>query len=228
MIMIKTFLQTCYSLFRLSYGKGITGLLLFFCLSFSGCNNDSDDDYVFPALINEFADLYSDQNGLGTKLITDNGNTYIPQTSIQNLLPEAVYRIICGFELTGNEKNGYPVVKVYQARNVTLLKEGDLTETDPTNVISVWKGGNYINFRLTPKTQGGTQNWGYKTEQITTTTTGKTYHLTLCHDQGDDPCAYTTTIYASLPFSGLNLQKGDSIAITIQTFDTTKVWQFAY
>lgn len=226
--MIKTFLQTCYSLFRPSAGKGKTGLLLLLCLGLSGCNNDSDDDYVFPALINEFADLYSDQNGLGTKLITDNGNTYIPQTSIQNLLPEAVYRIICGFELTGNEKNGYPVVKVYQAKNVTLLKEGDLTKTDPTDVISVWKGGNYINFRLTPKTQGGTQHWGYKTEQITTTTTGKTYYLTLCHDQGDDPCAYTTTIYASLPFSGLNLQKGDSIAITIQTFDTTKVWQFAY
>lgn len=227
--MIKTFLQTGYSLFRLSAGRGITGLLLLLCLCLAGCNNNTDDEYVFPALINEFADLYSDQNGLGTKLITDNGHTYIPQTPIQNLLPEAVYRIICGFELTGDQKDGYPIVRIYQAKNVTLLKEQEnLTKTDPTDVVSVWKGGNYINFRLTPKTQGGTQRWGYRTEQVTTTATGKTYHLTLCHDQADDPCAYSTTLYACLPFSYLHLQKGDSIAITIQTFNATENWRFAY
>lgn len=226
---IDMILQTGLSHFRRLAERGKAGLLIMLCLVLFSCSDDTDDDYVYPSLINEFADLYTDESGLGIKLVADNGNTYILQTPVQDLLPTAIYRIICAFELTGSEANGYPIIKVRQARNVTLLKaQSDLTETDPTGVVSVWKGGNYINFRLTPMTQGGTQRWGYRTDSVTATSTGKTYHLSLCHDQGDDPCAYSTTVYASLPFSYLNPQQGDSINITIQTFDTTKVWRFAY
>ena len=94
----------------------------------------------------------------------------------------------------------------------------------------VWRGGGYLNLQLTPKTQGGTQLWGYRTDSVRTAASGQAfYHFSLYHRQPDDPYSYSATVYASLPlFQVDGLQPGDSLSFTALTFEGRKTWRFAY
>ena len=91
----------------------------------------------------------------------------------------------------------------------------------------VWHGGNYLNLQLTPKTQGGEQQWNYRVDSVSLSTGRQVHHLSLWHSQPDDPFSYSTTVYASLPLRQLEgLQPGDSLTFTVLTFDGPKTWQF--
>lgn len=208
-----------------------TGLFLVLCALFLTACGDEEDDFVYPSLLTEFVELYTDDVGNGTLLTTDGGSTYAVQTPLQGLQPEAVYRIVCGYELTGESQGNYPIVKVYTAENVYVLDEkaGNSEDDAPTGVAGIWRGGKYLNFHLNPKTQGGFQEWGFRMDGVRPSSTGKTYQLSLYHRQPDDPYSYTTDVYASLPLGSLEeLQAGDSIAFTVLTFDGQKTWRFAY
>ena len=102
---------------------------------------------------------------------------------------------------------------------------GDEAKLLPSNTGA---GGDYLNLHLAPKTQGGRQEWGYRTDSTRSSYTGTIYHLSLYHRQPGDPYSYSTTVYASLPLLPLGLQEGDSIAFTVLTFDGRKTWQFGF
>ncbi len=200
------------------------------------CAACSDDEYVYvyPSLLTEFVELYSDESGNGTHFTTDNGNTYAINTPLQGLQAHAVYRLVCGYELTEEYQEDYPVAKLYTLESVVVLQEEDTVADadagDPTGLTAIWRGGDYLNLQLAPKTQGGEQEWNYRTDSITTSASGcRTFHLSLCHRQLDDPYSYSTTVYASLPLYNVGtLQKGDSLTFAIQTFDSRRVWHFVY
>ena len=199
------------------------------CLA--ACSDADDDGYAYPSLLTELAELYTDSEGEGVLFTTDDGQTYAIRTPIQGLQAEAAYRIVCGYEPT-QEKNGpYSIAIVYSVENVCLLHPADQTDTapdDPTALTAIWRGGGYLNLQLAPKTQGGKHQWGYRRDSVTDRRNGKTLHLSLCHRQGEDPPAYSTTVYASLPLDELSLQEGDSISFTVLTFDGKQVWNMAY
>lgn len=207
-------------------------LLLLCVFLFIACGKDEEDDYFYPSLITEFAELLSDETGLGTSFTTDSGETYAANTPLQGLQPKSVYRIVCGYEPTGETRGGLPVARVYTVDNVALLQptEEPAAEDEPTNIAAVWRGADYLNLQLSPKTQGGTQLWGYRTDSITSTPDGRrTFHLSLYHRQPDDPYSYSTTVYASLPlFQVEELQPGDSLTFTGLTFNGRKTWHFNY
>ncbi|MCD8318632.1 MAG: hypothetical protein LUC45_07260 [Paraprevotella sp.] len=163
---------------------------------------------------------------------TDGGTTYRLSSPLQGLQPNAFYRIICSYALTGEISDAYPVAKIYTAESVNLLKltEENAEADDPTAVTSIWIGGKYLNMQLTPKTQGGTQSWGYRVDYVGRTSSGKAYyHLSLYHRQPNDPYSYSTTVYASLPLTDVDsIQKGDSIAFTVLTFSGRKTWRFSF
>lgn len=204
--------------------------IFIFCILFSACQKE-EDQYVYPSIIKEFTDLISDQEGKGILFMTDSQNLYSIQSPIEKFQPNGIYRVVCGYETTGEYNDTLPVAKVYQLYAVEILAGKDEETpagTDPTGVTAVWRSPRYINLQLMPKTQGGEQEWGYRTDSITPSSTGRIIHLSLFHNQADDPYAYSTTVYASLPLSALNLQKGDSLTFTIQTFENSKTWHFAY
>lgn len=208
-----------------------TSLLMAGIFLLAACGKE-EDDYFYPSLITEFAELQTDDTGRGVSFTTDKGMDYAINTPLNGLQSNAVYRVVCGYEPTGETRNSLPVARLYTLENAVLLQPSETpsTEDEPTGVAAVWRGSDYLNLQLTPKTQGGTQLWGYRTDSIRTTTSGQSYyHLSLYHRQPDDPYSYSTTIYASLPlFQVDGLQPGDSLSFTLLTFNGHKTWRFVY
>ncbi len=203
------------------------------CLSLCGaCSDDGNEtEEPYPSLITEFVDIYTDESGNGYLLMTDNGDVYAINQPLQGLHPTTAYRIVGGYVMTDRTNGRYQVVELRTAENITLLNlvEDQPAAEDPIQATSVWRGGPYLNFHLTPKTQGGQHAWGYRINRVRATDTGHTYELSLHHSQNGDPCSYSTTVYASLIIDRIGeLQQGDSIAFTIRTFDGDKTWRFAY
>lgn len=210
------------------YVWGICSLCLFFC---GACSEDEDETEAYPALITEFVDIYTDENGNGYLLVTDKGTVYAINKPLENLRPNVAYRIIGGYVLTDRQSGPYQVVELRTAENITLLSlvEEPSGDDAPIQVTSIWKSGAYLNFNLSPKTQGGKHEWGYRIEGVRETQTGQTYDLSLYHRQPGDPYSYSTTVYASLIIDKIGeLQQGDSITFTVLTFDGNRTWKFAY
>ena len=208
-------------------------MALFLCaLLCAACNGEEEDGYVFPSLVTEFVELHTDDTGLGTQFTTDGGSGFAVNTPLQGLRPNTLYRLVLGYETTDETRGGLPVARVYTVDYVALLQptEEPASEDEPTGIDAVWRGADYLNLQLSPKTQGGTQQWGYRTDSITSTPDGRrTFHLSLYHRQPDDPYSYSTTAYASLPlFQVEKLQPGDSLTFTGLTFDGLKTWHFCY
>ena len=197
----------------------------------TACDKE-DDGYFYPSLITEFAELQADGTGTGVSFTTDGGEDYAINSPLGGLQPDAVYRVVCGYEPTGGLRDGLPVARLYTLENAVLLQpsEAPSAEDEPTGVTAVWRGGGYLNLQLTPKTQGGTQLWGYRTDSVRTAASGQAfYHFSLYHRQPDDPYSYSATVYASLPlFQVDGLQPGDSLSFTALTFEGRKTWRFAY
>lgn len=211
-------------------GMERTCVILICCLCCAACGDDEDNLYVYPPLLTEFVELYTDAEGNGTRFVTDDGKTYIINRPIQGLQPHATYRLVCGYEVTAAYQGEYPVAKVYTVETVNILesKEEPSDNDDPLAVVGIWNGGDYLNLHLTPKTQGGTQEWGYRTDSVRLSSTGKIYHLSLFHRQLGDPYSYSTMVYASLPLRPLGIQENDSIIFTVLTFDGRKAWKFGF
>lgn len=192
----------------------ISGLI---CLGtlMSSCSREED---TYPSIITEMADLYTDSHGVIVKFTTDAGVTYQVTDGQNDLEPDAIYRILCGYVPSGEKAT------IYQAQGVYILRDSSaVAKTDPTAVKSVWKGGGYINMYLSPFTQGGTQYWGFITDSIRN---GHAW-VSLHHNQNTDPIFYSQPAYASLPIDSIKgIQKGDDITLSINTFNGLQTWDF--
>lgn len=187
------------------------------CLTtFVACKNNEDDTY--PSIITEMADLYTNDEGVGEKFTTDAGVTYTVTKGPDDLVPNALYRILCGYVPSGDKAT------VYQAQSAYYLKDStEIAKTDPTGVQSAWRAGKYINMYLSPLTQGGMQYWGFITDSIK----GGHAWVSLYHNQNNDPLSYTQPTYASLPVDSIKgIQEGDIITLCINTFNGPQTWDF--
>ena len=186
--------------------EGLGVGLLFLCLS--SCNDDKND--VYPSIVTELADCPTDAQGTMSSIVLDDDTRLTLSNPKTGLKPSVTYRALVGYTL-GND--GYATL--YSAKPATLLKDStDVGISDPTNIVSIWRTGRYINLHLLPKTQGGNQTWGYIIERIE----GQHAYLRLHHRQGSDPISYSTDQYASLP---LDLVPATRITLRIETFQGT-------
>ena len=177
----------------------------------SSCNNDKEEPY--PNLITEMADCPTNNAGTMVKIVLDN-DTELPLSNPQTgLKANVVYRCLAGYTLDNGQATLYNLKSAHFLRDST-----DVAACDPTNIASVWRTQRYLNLHLLPKTQGGTHAWGFITDSIV----DRHAYLRLHHRQGDDPTAYTTDVYASLP---LNLVEADKFTLRIVTFKGTKEWE---
>lgn len=182
------------------------------------CKNGGEEDF-YPNILTEFATIRTDASGTMKELTTDDERTYTIKNPQKGYKKDFSYRVVCGFVLDGQ------TVTLYQLTGAYLL--GDSTELahepDPIKVTSVWQSGRYINMQLSPLTQGGTQYWGYRVDEVS----GNTTHLSLHHKQNNDPLSYTQTVYASLSVDDFKtIPSGDFIALHIKTFNGERVWTF--
>lgn len=198
--------------------KKVLLLLLIACLA--SCKDDGDETSDFyPNVVTEFAMVRTDASGTMIELTTDDERTYIlsnPQTGYKE---NAKYRAVCGFVPDGQNATLYNATAAYMLRDSTERAY----ESDPIKVTSVWQSGRYINMQLAPLTQGGTQYWGYRVDEVS----GNTTHISLHHRQNGDPLSYTETVYASLTTDDFEMiPAGDNIVLHIKTFKGEQVWTF--
>ena len=197
---------------KLKIGVLFGGLLLL-----SSCKDSSDDFY--PNVVTEFAMLRTDDSGTMVELTTDDERTYTLSNPQSGYKKNTNYRAVCGFIPDGRTARLYNATGAYLLHDSTELAY----EPDPIKVTSVWKSGRYINMQLAPLTQGGTQYWGYRVDEVS----GNTTHISLHHRQNGDPLSYTETVYASLKVDDFEtIPAGDNIVLHIKTFKGEQVWTF--
>ncbi|MBO7068448.1 MAG: hypothetical protein J6W52_07200 [Bacteroidaceae bacterium] len=195
----------------------LLALSLIFLMLVTSCKNSNEDE-TYPNIITEMVDLYTNDQGVSEKFVTDAGVSFTITNVQEDLVPNAIYRILCGYVPSGESAT------IYQSQGVYYLRDStEIAKTDPTGVKSAWRAGHYINMYLSPLTQGGIQYWGFITDSI------KDGHawVSLYHNQNADPLSYTQPTYASLPVDSIKgIREGDSITLHINTFNGPQTWDF--
>ena len=159
---------------------------------------------------------------------TDDGVTYSVENTLRGMDADSRIRCLCGYTVQAGNR-----AHVYTAQAVPILPDASDAKDirrDPTGILSAWLSGGFVNMHLTPKTQGGRQSWAFVNDSSTANAAGgTTYHLSLYHDQREDPPAYSSDLFASIAFDSIAaapLTHADSIVLTVNTFTHPAVWHF--
>jgi hypothetical protein len=204
-------------------------MLLMAALLIVSCTEEAEP---YPDLVTEFADIRTDADGMFIDMTTDDGTCYsITNTNIQPHRPDTIYRAVAGFVSNGSSTE--PYAQIYTLTGAQVLADSTaILRHDPTGIESMWMGGRYINMQLTAKTQGGRHTWGYAIDFIEEAgEKGRAhthYHLSLHHNQGNDPTSYSQTHYCSILTTQLpQYENTDTITVSVHTFKGIKSWTFS-
>ncbi|MBQ8360569.1 MAG: NigD-like N-terminal domain-containing protein [Bacteroidaceae bacterium] len=205
----------------------------------TSCSND-DDNYTYPNLLNEFADVATGPSARFTHLLTDKGER-LPvvnagEIATEGVTPDTVYRTMVGYVPVLTEE-GTSGAQIYTLQAIAAPQPQPSSEfaevkADPLEMQSIWRGGNYLNLILLVKAQKGRHTFHFIEDSVTVSaSTGhRTLYLRLYHDANDDVQAYTQKVGLSLPLSGYSgtLAEGDSIEIRIPTPQGWEPWVRGY
>lgn len=184
-----------------------------------------EDDYVYPSVVTEFIDGQTDSEGVLSRLITDEGEVYTIQLreGLDGLTPDSLYRTVSVYQPLTESGEVY----LYSAQLIMALDPlpaESFTEgvvTDPLDVRSVWRSGDYINLILKPMVKDKNHAFHFADYGITEEGGANTLHLTLYHNRNDDYEAFTREVYLSIPLREYKdkLRSGDTIALQINTYE---------
>lgn len=211
--------------------KGICTLMatLIFLI---GCK---DDDYVYPPVLTEIISVRISETGSIQDLNTDKGASYRVENGSRftGYSPDSLYRMVCIYEL--HEATAETTAQIYSVRNtvspIPILPErliGDI-KTDPVNVQSIWRSGDYLNVILLVKIQNGKHLFHFIETGNEEEAGSHKIDLTLYHDKQDDVEGYSQRAYLSVPLKQYNLTASDSVFFTLNTYKQGfKTYAFAY
>lgn len=208
--------------------------LLCLTAGFASCT-DEDDGYTYPPLLSEFADVCTDEAGLFTYLLADNGERFCIVNSTElkadSVTPDTIYRTISRYERVEGGIKLYSMQAISASPAVKSEAFADGVKADPVEMQSIWRGGSYLNMILLVKSQNKRHAFHFVEDTLTTSPTGtRILRLRLSHDAGDDLQAYTQKAYLSLPLSPYSslLVPGDSILLSIPTTRGWEQWARRY
>lgn len=204
----------------------LTGLL--------SCSDDKDD-YVYPSVLSEFADVYSGNDRKLVCLQTDNGQRLeilnASKISTDGVVADTVYRSLVRYE---RKKTGAEVYAIQMIPAPTPNVQTDFPEgikNDPIEVQSLWRGGDYLNIILLVKAQKAKHIFRFVEDSVTVSDSGiHTLHFRLYHDAGGDVQAYTQKAYLSLPLTSYEslLSPGDTLSLSVPTTAGWQRWKRCY
>lgn len=200
----------------------------FLALFFVGC---SDDNYRYPNMEQDLVELKTGHDGVARIMLCDSGDTLQLANPVYGLDKDTVYRYIVNYVRQPEEET--PAATIYNKSLIlSIVPSSKLAlVTDPVSVISVWRGLEYVNFRLNVLTQKKSHYYGLKEEGIIFNADGtRLLQLILYHDKNNDVEAYTRTVLLSCPLYRYKnvLRKGDSIAVSIETYTGRSVYKLPY
>ena len=198
-------------------------LLLLCMLTLEGCK---EEEYVYPDVLTEFINIRTDHSGTLKELITDQGKVLSvqPREGLSGLTPDSIYRTVSVYQLQESTEGNEVYLYSSQLILAALPRPADQFEpikTDPLNIRSIWKSGEYINFILLPMVKEKSHAFHFIDQGITETNGKRTLNLTIYHDRNNDEEAFTREVYLSIPLWGYRnvLEKGDQIVVQINTYE---------
>lgn len=204
-------------------------LWLTLCIVLTAC---SEDEAIAPAYREDMAELLTDAAGAPAWLVPDGGDTLriVSGGRLSGMEPNQVCRVRALYVLTAGGAAVSDVVRVLTPvpRHYAVAQ----IVTDPVRVVAVWRGGRYLNFRLSVPTSGGGQVFGVADEGTTLLPSGgRLLRLVLIHDQGNDGDYYSREVYLSAQLSGYTgtlIPGRDSIEVRIRTYGDDFVRRYPY
>ena len=189
------------------------------------------EEYVYPDVLTEFTELKTDKTGNLANLITDRGECFtIGQAPTKyELTPDSIYRAVSVYQPLEEDPNKVQLYSVGIVNAPVPITEAELTEgmkTDPVDIQSIWKSGNYINMVLLLQVKDKGHVCHFIDQGIEQNPDGsQTLKLSFFHDRKDDYEAFTQRGNFSIPlwyYEG-KLKKGDKIRFQIQTYKEGKI-----
>ena len=211
-------------LFRLSF-------ILLCMLSLGACK----EDYSYPNVLTELTEIQTDENGHLKVLTTDRGETFTvgKYVSTTQFTADSLYRMLTVFEPLEEHPNQLLVhvaQPVFSEFPILVNQLEDGMKTDPVDIQSIWRAGNYLNMILHIQTKEKRHKFHfidhgispYETHSSTSQDNkGKqVLELTFYHDRGEDYEAFTSNYCFSIPLRPYEekLKKGDIIRIHLNTY----------
>ena len=181
------------------------------------------EDYVYPNLITEMTCLKTDAEGFGTQIVTDQGIVWHLQEGNRpdSLTADSTYRVVSRFApINETEAQAYAFWKVI-APLPKPAEAYDIIHTDPVNIQSIWRSGDYLNMVLHIKVKDQEHELSFIENGISSGNDGtQTLMLTLFHDRKGDVEGFDQKFYLSVPLWHYQdkLNKGDQIVFQLNTY----------
>ena len=197
------------------------GILLFATVLLCACG---EEEYIYPDLITEMTCLKTDSEGIGTEIITDDGQVWHLQEGNRpdSLTADSTYRVVSRFApITDSDAKVYSLWKVISPLPKPE-REYQSTHTDPVSLQSIWRSGDYLNMVLQVLVKDQEHELSFIETALRTNETNKkqTLMLTLYHDRKGDVEGFYQKFYLSVPlwhYKGI-LNKGDTIVFQLNTY----------
>lgn len=218
--------------------KRIFAYISFLCLLLAACKEET---YVYPSVITEFIDLQTDATGTITHLIADDGEHYAvqPREGLDGLRADTLYRTVSVYQILNEQTDGNePEAILYSSRTVISpypVKAAawkDSIYTDPVDIQSIWRSGDYLNLIAEVKRKDQAHAFHFIEDSISTDSQGvRTLYLRLFHNSNQDYEAFTDLTYLSAPLRNYQdtLRTGDKICFRIHTYKEGQTYrEFTY
>ena len=197
------------------------GILLFATVLLCACG---EEEYIYPDLITEMTCLKTDSEGIGTEIITDDGQVWHLQEGNRpdSLTADSTYRVVSRFApITDSDAKVYSLWKVISPLPKPE-REYQSTHTDPVSLQSIWRSGDYLNMVLQVLVKDQEHDLSFIETALRTNETNRkqTLMLTLYHDRKGDVEGFYQKFYLSVPlwhYKGI-LNKGDTIVFQLNTY----------
>lgn len=221
-------------------------------LLLGACSHDAYDtgDSRYSYLRTDFVEAYTNADASLWSAKTDDGDSLVFASTVKlswAARPDSVYRALVYYNMqpadvsvaaTGNSTVPLTIAPVSVGRVYVLKPQSGVDSlalmTDPVVFQSAWLSSNsrYINLGLYLMTgqsdeSDARQTIGLVCDDVVVGYNGHhTYYYRLCHDQGSVPEYYKSTVYVSIPVTGMD--KGDAVCVTIPTYDGTVTRYFYF
>lgn len=201
-------------------------ILLLPLLSFllGGC---SEDNYTYPSVITELADLHTDQNGKISLLVNDDNQEWQLVTSTQETYPaDTIFRTLSMYEpLEPDDKSKkaklYSSKTIFSSPPIPLEDMNTPLQCDAVDIERIWLTPNYLNMVLLVQVKDRAHQYDFVFEGCTVNAdNSRTFTFSLHHDRKGDSEAFTEQVYMSLPLKAYqdSLQTGDQIIFCLNTY----------
>ena len=208
--------------------------ILLCMLSLGACK----EEYTYPNVLTELTEIQTDAKGQLKELTTDRGEvfTIVQQQANNKFVADTLYRMLTIYEPIIGQTNQ---ILVHSAQSVlseipipaSSFEEG--IKTDPVDIQSIWKSGNYLNMILLVQTKDKPHVFHFVDQGISLLGNGKrkVLDLTIHHDRKGDYEAFTTKYCFSIPLKTFKhkMQEGDLIRFHLNTYKegvTTREFKF--